>query len=218
MASPLDLMTWPPGVPTSVRKTIPSYPYVQYQDDDYVTAFFEAYNAYAQGYVDWFNSLNLPIYTRAPVEGALLDWVATGLYGIGRPALSASIGEPGDGPVNTLTANSLTVNGYRPGIADTHVSTTDDTFRRVITWAFYKGDGKVTNPRWLKRRINRFLNGMDGTDVPNDTTYDISVAPTGVRAWTITIPDSTAARIFAIAVSVGVLELPLQIEWTVTIV
>ena len=205
--------SWPPSGPTSVQNVIPAYPYVQYQDDDEVTAFFEAYNIYAQAYVDWFNALNLPIYTQDPVSGLLLDWIAEGLYGIGRPGLPTSTGEPEQGPVN-----SLPLNGYRPGLPETYTATSDDTFRRCITWLFYKGDGKTFNPRWLKRRINRFLTGFNGTDVPNDTTYNVSVAPTGFKTWTITLPTSTESLLFAAAVAVGILELPFQITWTVTLV
>lgn len=208
---------WPPSGPSSVQRVIKAYPYVQYQDDDNVTAFFDAYNIYAQAYLDWFNRLNLPIYTSDPVQGALLDWVAAGLYGIIRPGLPASVGTPPQGPVNTFTLNSLPVNGYTAGRPETYTATTDDTFRRIITWAFYKGDGKTFTPTWLKRRINRFLNGMDGTDVPNDTTYGISVFPTGLKAWTIKLPTTTMSQIFAAAVKTGVLELPFQIQWTVTL-
>lgn len=209
---------WPPTGPTSVQNVIPSYAYVQYQDDDEVTAFFEAYNIYAQAYTDWFNNLNLPIYTRSPVEGTLLDWVAAGLYGIIRPGLPTSTGTPSEGPLNTWRANSLPVNGYRPGIPDTFTATTDDTFRRILTWNFFKGDGKVFTPTWLKRRINRFLNGLNGTNVQNDTTYDVSVYPTAFKEWTIKLATTAQSNIFKAAVETGAIELPLQIIWTVTLI
>ena len=208
---------FPPSGPTSVQNVIPAYAYVQYQDDDNVTAFFEAYNIYAQAYVDWFNQLNLPIYTSPPVSGPLLDWVAEGLYGISRPSLTASVGYPAEGPLNTWVLNKIPINGYVPGLPDTFTATTDDYFRRIITWAFYKGDGKTITPRWLKRRINRFLNGVDGVDVPQGPAYAISVALTSFKEWTITLPNTTAAQIFKLAVAAGVLELPFQITWTVTI-
>lgn len=209
---------WPPSGPTTVLKTITAYLYVQYQGDDNVRAFFDAYNIYAQAYLDYFNSLNLPIYTTAPVSGALLDWVAQGLYGMGRPALPTSIGQPYQGPVNTFAVNSLPVNGYVPGLPDTFTNTNDDFFRRILTWAFYKGDGKTFSPRWLKRRLNRFLTGVDGTDVPNDTTYNVSVYPTGFKAWTIELANSPESAIFAAAVESGVIELPFQIAWSVVLV
>lgn len=209
--------TWPPTAPTSIQNLIQAYPYVGYQYDDNVTAFFEAFNIYAQAYLTWFNQLNFPIYTQAPIAGPLLDWVANSIYGIYRPQLASSLGTPPQGPANTFTANSLPVNGYRPGVIPTYVATSDDTFRRIITWAFYKGDGKVFTPHWLKRRINRFLNGINGTDVANDTTYTISVALTAFKMWTITLPTSTESTIFKLAVEAGILELPFQIVWTVTL-
>lgn len=210
--------SWPPAGPTSVQNVIKSYPYVTYASDDAVTAFFEAYNIYAQAYLDYFNQLDLPIYTKGPVQGPLLDWVATSIYGISRPALPTALGSPPQGPVNTFTVNSLTWNGYRPGVPDTFTATSDDVFRRIITWDFYKGDGKTFNPRWLKRRINRFLNGVNGTDVANDTTFDISVAPTSFQVWSITLANTPASVIFKIGVEAGVLELPFQNVWNITLV
>jgi hypothetical protein len=76
----------------------------------------------------------------------------------------------------------------------------------------------VFTPRWLKRRINRFLNGANGTDVLNDTTYSISVAMSGFKHWTITLPDSTMSQIFKIAVETGAIELPFQITFTIVLV
>jgi hypothetical protein len=210
--------TWPPSEPTSVQNTILAYPYVQYQGDDNIAAFFRAYNIYAQAYLDWFNALDLPVYTSAPVSGPLLDWVAKGLYGISRPGLPSSFGSPDQGPVNTFNVNSLTANGFVPGLPDTYTATTDDTFRRIITWHFYKGDSKVFTPRWLKRRVNRFLSGLNGGDVHNDQTHGISLYPTGFKAWTIQLTNTPISTIFKIAVDSGVLELPLQITWTVTLV
>ena len=209
---------WPPVGPTSVQNTIPAYLYVQYLGDDNIAAFFTAYNQYAQSYVNYFNSLNLPIYTQGPVSGSLLDWVAEGIYGISRPALPASMGTRNLGDVNTFAANILTLNGYVKGQPGTYTATTDDTFRRIITWAFYKGDGKVFTPRWLKRRINRFLNGINGVDVVNDTQYNVSVYPTAFKAWTIKLANTTESQIFKAAVQTGAIELPFQISWTVTLV
>lgn len=214
MAAITDV-TWPAESPVTVLRTIPAYAYVQYQSDDNITAFFDAYNIYAQAYVDWFNALDLPIYTKAPVEGALLDWVARGLYGIGRPGLPVSEGSPSIGPVNTFTPNELPLNGFVAGNPDTYISVNDDFFRRILTWKLYRGDGDFASPVWIKRRINRFLNGVDGSDVTDNTTYEVSVVPTDVRKWTITVPNTTAGNIFKFGVEASVLTLPFQIEWTI---
>lgn len=208
-------VTWPALTPTSVLKTIPAYPYVQYQDDDNITCFFDALNIYAQGYVDWFNALDLPIYTKAPVEGTLLDWVAAGLYGIGRPGLPVSEGSPDKGPVNTFTTNMLPINGFIAGTPDTYIAVNDDFFRRILTWKLYRGDGDAPSPVWLKRRVHRFLNGADGADVFDGTTSDVSVVPTAVRKWTITVPSTTAGLVFKHAVDASVISLPFQIQWTI---
>lgn len=211
-------VTWPAPTPTSVLKTIPAYPYVQYQEDDNISCFFDALNIYSQAYVDWFNALDLPIYTKAPVEGTLLDWVAAGLYGIGRPGLPVSEGSPDIGPVNTFTPNQIPVNGFIAGTPDDYIAVNDDFFRRILTWSLYRGDGDFPSPVWLKRRINRFLNGINGTDVEDNTTYEVSVVPTDVRKWTITIPATTAGLIFKHAVDANVISLPFQIQWTVATV
>jgi len=210
--------SWPATGPTSIQNTIPAYLYIQYQNDDNLQAFFTAYNQYAQAYVNWFNALNLPIYTQAPISGVLLDWVAAGIYGISRPGLPTSNGSPNIGDVNSFTPNQMPLNVYRAGAASTYTATSDDAFRRVITWAFYKGDGKTFTPTWLKRRINRFLNGLNGTDVVNDTQYNVSVKPTGFQKWTITLANTTQSQIFKAAVQTGVIELPFQQVWTVTLV
>ncbi|HET8686956.1 MAG TPA: hypothetical protein VFM18_09875, partial [Methanosarcina sp.] len=42
--------------------TIKSYLYQEYQDDLDLQAFVNAYNAYTQSYVDWYNQTALPIY------------------------------------------------------------------------------------------------------------------------------------------------------------
>jgi hypothetical protein len=201
--------------PTTVRKTIPAYPYVQYQDDDNIACFFTAFNIYAQAYVDWFNALGLPLYTRAPVVGALLDRVASGLYGIEHPGLPVSAGSPNVGPLNTFDANKIPVNSYIAGSPDTYIAVSDDFFRRILTWKLYRGDGDFPSPVWLKRRINRFLNGIDGADVLDNTTYEVSLVPTGVRKWTIRVPGTLSGLIFKHAVDAGVIDLPFQILWSV---
>lgn len=210
--------TWPPEGPVTVSKTIPAYLYVNYQDDDRVGAFFVAYNLIAQGYVDWFNALNFPIYTQAPVSGTLLDWVGQCVYGMLRPGIQSGQAVSQQGPVNTVVANSLWVNGWVSGTAEAFQLASDDYYRRALTWQFYKGDGKISNPRWLKRRINRFLTGLDGKDVTNDTTFNVSVDFTGYKEWEITLPDVPASHVFKAMVENGALELPIQISWTVTIV
>lgn len=166
--------TFPPSEPTSLRFTIPSYLYQQYNDDENLQAFVRSYNELSQEYVNWFNDINLPIYTSDTITGDLLDWVAQGLYGVYRPALSSGQNR-NIGPLNTYAFNELTYNTIRTIGPNDIAVTSDDVFKRIITWGFYKGDGRVINVRWLKRRIMRFLNGLNGTSYNVDQTYQISV-------------------------------------------
>ena len=156
-----------------LAKILPSYAFSQYADDDDIQAFISAYNNLAQQYLDFILQLNLPIYTGDQIYGLLLDWVARGLYGLTRPTL-ISAAQPLIGPLNTFRFNQLGFNVFKisPSI---YYATSDDIFKRIITWCFYKGDGTQFNIRWLKRRIQRFLTGIDGTDPGINQTYNISV-------------------------------------------
>lgn len=163
---------FPPAGPTTLTEVIAAYLYQQYADDDDLQAFIAAWNSIAQGYVSWFSDVGLPVYTG--LSGPLLDWVAEGLYGMKRPALSS--GRNRDlGPLNTYPPNTLAPNQRKRIGPSNVVETSDDVFKRIMTWNFYKGDGNVFNVRWLKRRIMRFLIGADGSAPNVDQTYAISV-------------------------------------------
>src|SRR6185312_11493013 len=136
-------------------------------------AFVDEFNAMAQIIVDWFNEVGLPVYTG--LSGALLDWIAQGVYGISRPALVSGL-TLNVGALNTWTPNTIVVNGLEKIGPQTYYVTTDDIFKRIITWHFYKGDGKHFNVSWLKRRIMRFLFGVDGTDTNNPDHRQVSVS------------------------------------------
>lgn len=166
--------SFPPSGPTTIQGTIPSYLYQEYSDDDDLQAFVTAYNTIAQQYIDTFNQLNLPIYTGPLIVGSLLDWVALGLYGLERPTLSSGLNR-NLGSLNTWVLNSLAFNAYKLIGPHNIAVTTDDIFKRIITWNFFKGDGNFFNIRWLKRRIMRFLYGTNGSNINVDQTYQVSV-------------------------------------------
>lgn len=172
---------FPPNGPTGLINVLPSYLYQQYNDDGDLQAFVATFNQLAQNYVDTFNAINLPVYTGDIITGALLDWVAEGIYGLSRPAL-ASGQYLTTGPFNTYQFNKWLLNKFKITGPDNIVVTTDDIFKRILTWHLYKGDGKIFSIRWLKRRIMRFLFGEDGTDPGVSETYQISVTfgPNGV--------------------------------------
>lgn len=170
---------------TFLTEIIPSYPYIEYSDDDGIQAYIASWNEYAQAYLDYMNELQLPIYTRLQIFGLLLDWVAEGLYGFIRPVLPSGYVKS-LGPYNTLQFNQMPYNGYRRSGPVDFFATSDDVFKRCMTWNFYKGDGYQFNVQWLKRRVQRFLFGANGTDPGVDQTYQISVTFSG-NNWTIQI-------------------------------
>lgn len=163
-----------PPTLTSLSQVIPSYLYWQYNDDPDLNAFVNQFNLMAQQYVDWFNSINLPVYTADTIVDGLLDWVALGLYGQERPSLPSGEAET-IGPINTYAFNTMPFNGFELIGPKNVYATTNDVFKRILTWNFYKGDGYTFNIRWLKRRIQRFLDGVNGTDPGVNQTYQISV-------------------------------------------
>jgi hypothetical protein len=208
--------TFPPSGPTSLLKTIPSYLYEQYQDDDNLQAFVASYNTQMQQYVDWFNQIGLPVYTGSLISGSLLDWVAQGLYGIKRPSLSSGTNK-NLGPYNTTPYNTVPYNGFiRVGTSNVTV-TNDDIFKRIMTWQLYRGDGKVFNLIWLKRRIIRFLTGVNGTAPRIDNTYSVSAAYGSRYQVNVLLPADPNSTILKEAIDSGVLNLPFQLTFSVTI-
>ena len=163
---------------------IRAYPYVQFSDDENICAWFDAFNTYAQQYLDWFNNTPLAIYTNANIKGDLLDWVANGVYGVYRTPIaygnSRSIG-----PLNTYTPNELPFNQGRELSHQTSFTMTDDIFKRVITWNFYKGDGLQMSIPWLKRRVARWM----GLSIPS-VSVSVNTLPGNVISITVTNGDS----------------------------
>lgn len=197
---------------------IPSYLYSQYYDDEDLQAFISAYNTLAQNYLNTFNLLNLPIYTSNFISGALLDWVGYGLYGIRRPALSNETEFSFAGVYNTIAYNT---NPYSRDIESTPVGffvVNDDYYKRIITWNFYKGDGFQYTTTWLKRRIQRFITGINGIDPVIQETYDISVTYTSPNTVNISVPNIEASQIMNDAIQSGALALPFNYIYNVTFV
>jgi hypothetical protein len=176
---------FPPVAVTGLTDVIPSYLYQEYSDDDDLQGFVAAQNSMQQDYVDTFNALDLPIYTGPVVSGALLDWVGQGLYGMPRPFLETGLSAL-FGTLNTYGPNwtvpmwqtfdqsiqgQFGVNELHVYGPDDVVSTTDDIYRRILTWHFYKGDGNYFSIRWLKRRIWRFLFGTNGISLETNSAW-----------------------------------------------
>jgi hypothetical protein len=223
-----------PTTPTSVTKTIPSYLYFQYIDDQNLPSLISSYNSLTQEYVDWFNNVNLPVYTG--LEGALLDWVGMGVYGISRPAFSTTKIDGIVGPIASVPYQGPSSSGPSPNIVNvisstqlytttTNYDTPDDIYKRVLTWFFYKGDGFDFSIPWFKKRIARFLFGVDGTDISMPFTPTISVTfddtTTPQPTCTIAISSSSSlgsiATYFQAAIETGVLATPFRFQYTVTL-
>lgn len=211
--------------------TINSYLYQQYADDDDLQAFVASFNQATQAYVTWFSTVALPYYPG--LTGDLLDWVAEGLYGQTRTTL-ASPASAALGMLNTEPLNTATLNSYVPS-TQTYYALTDDVFQRILTWNFYKGDGKRFCTRFLKRRVMRFLIGVNGID-PNpvqpgfvvgaENTSPISVHISGgvltvsinqVLLSTLTQVTPGILTLFQLAFTGGALDLPVQYTYAVAI-
>jgi hypothetical protein len=219
-----------PTSTTNVTGILPSYLYFQYQNDPDLPALIDAYNTLAQEYLDWFNNINLPIYTG--LSGALLDWVGRGVYGIQRPTFATEsidgvigqiAGVKHHGPAPLPTPNiALAISSTQVFKTTTSYDTPDDIYKRVLTWWFYKGDGYDFSIQWLKRRIYRFLFGVEGTDASAPFTPDISVTfthATSIPVCEIVINNAVnpIATYFELAVEQGVLCLPFRFTYSVTI-
>lgn len=186
---------------------IRAYPYVQFSDDENICAWFDAFNTYAQQYLDWFNNTPLAIYTNENIKGDLLDWVANGVYGVYRTPIaygnSRSIG-----PLNTYTPNELPFNQGKKLSDNTSYTMTDDIFKRVITWNFYKGDGLQMSIPWLKNRVSRFC------DVPRD---QVSITILSGRLVVISVSgvSSEILSYLQSIIELGLVNLPFAYTYTV---
>jgi len=191
-----------------------AYPYQEYADDDDIQALIGAYNGYTQTVIDWFNSIDLPYYPG--LSGVELDWVANGLYGTQRTQLASPL-DQALGMLNTLELNTSVLNRYTPS-SQIFYELPDDIFKRILTWNLYKGDGNRFSMRWLKRRIARFLFGVNGIDpqpwVPGftvgaETTSAIgTVVSTGIDGHTLTISlDQSLLSLQSQQITAGVLTL-----------
>ena len=201
-----------------LTQVLPSYLYQQYTQDPYsedLQAFFTAYNNTSQQYLDNTNNLRLPIYT---VQSApLLDWTVYAIYGVLRP----SLGSPAQfSPLGVYDTVPYDTTAYTQNIVtgtNNYYIVDDDIFKRILTWNFYKGDGFQYNTEWLKRRVKRFLFGLNGVSIPIENTYEISVSYSSSNVITITVPNYLIVPIFVSALESGVLNLPFQYSYVVSV-
>lgn len=190
-----------------LQNVIPSYMYWEYSDDQDLQAFVASYNSLGQGYLDWFNSTPLGVYTSSNITGPLLDWIGNGIYGIPRPVLSSQTSLTTAG-YNTLPYNTVPYDFLSESSSGSAAIASDDIYKRVMTWNLYRGDGQVFTIGWLKNRVNRFLNGANGTDWPvlNDPP---SITVSG-NVFTITSFDDVFYTALQECISNNTLSVPFQ--------
>jgi len=199
---------------TPLATVIQSYLYQEYADDDDLQAFVDSYNSLAQGYLDWFNGTPLGLYTSPNITGPLLDWIGQGVYDIKRPVLSSQttmrLAGFNSAPFNSGAFNTMT---YSSSGSSALVS--DDIYKRVLTWHLYRGDGQFFSIQWLKNRINRFLNGANGSD------YAVLQNPPSITVsgytFNISSPQSAIFTILQQLIANGSLALPFIYNFTVEI-
>lgn len=207
--------------PTTATKTIPSYLYWQYQGDPNLQAFIDAYNLETQSVIDWFNTINLPIYTK--LTGDLLDWVGVGLYGYPRPIIGSSVITSVTGQTSSYPITDLPTADIKEAVSQTTYTIPDDIYKRMLTWFFYKGDGEIFSVTWLKRRIYRFLYGINGTDAIGPFTPTISVTFTESSIYpatcniTVTSAPAAVAPYLEIFINSGFAGLPFRFNYVATI-
>ncbi|WP_261505714.1 hypothetical protein [Burkholderia multivorans] len=148
-----------------LQTIIPSYLYKEYQDDPSLQAFVDSFNGLSQGYLDWFNQTPLGLYTSPFISGPLLDWIGNGIYGMPRPVLSTQSSTNIAG-FDSAAFNKVAFNGYIRTSSGTAELANDDIYKRAMTWNLYRGDGQMFTMGWLKNRVSRFINGVNGTDYP----------------------------------------------------
>ncbi|MGH8321574.1 MAG: hypothetical protein ACRESI_06440 [Gammaproteobacteria bacterium] len=199
------------------QETIPSYLYLQYNDDQNLQAFVRNYNTMTQLYVDWFNQNTLANYPA--LTGSLLDWVGTGLYGFTRPTLESPSSQT-TGPLDTFMLDNLVIDGGVLGGGSVYQLATDDIYQRCLTWHFLKSDERSFTILWLKRRVRQFLYGSSGSPINLAGTDNISLT---IAGSTVTINLTAVADVpsgiidaFQYAIEGGILELPPQYTYTVT--
>jgi hypothetical protein len=205
-----------------LQNILPAYPYQQYADDVNICAFFTAYNTIASSYLAWQNQVPWSVYTNAGVNGPLLDWIGQGIYGIPRPVFSTLATFFRGAALDAVPLDTIAIDGSSISETGTAITATDDYYKRVLTWFTYIGDGQHFNAMVLRRKIARFLYGVNGTDITLSQVQTVSIAvqTTPTLEYIITIPSAAnpASLYFQDAYNSGVLMLPFMVAATVNIV
>lgn len=201
---------------TPLQNIIPSYLYQEYADDENLQAFVASHNALAQGYLDWFNDTPLGVYVAPSIGGPLLDWIGAGIYDMPRPVLSSGYSRLLSGYNTGVIDEGVYNEGTLQQVSTASMQTTDDLYKRILTWNLYRGDGQVFCLQWLKNRIARFINGANGTDCAVlEFQPEIDVAGS---VFTVSYLSSTAFSALQLAYANGVLAFPFQYTMTFIVI
>ncbi len=238
MASSIEFFTQQP-----LASAPPAYLYNEFSDDADLQGIIQVTNQFAQGYLSWFNSTPLAVWTLPTISGPLLDWTGTNIYNVARPVISTSF-ESTSGDYGTKKYGSLAYGIFQIKKSGTATIANDDIYKRAITWSMFKGDGYTIGITWLKKRIARFLYGVDGSDIDLGLIDNISIDPRmmitdtayGMNVYgfrpaygmmymrqalqiqlNITIPSTPLSQIFSDFVSQGILAWPTQTTFVVRI-
>lgn len=218
-----------------------AYPYDQYSDDANVSAFFTAYTQIAQGYLEWYNQNCLGVYTDK--NGPLLDWIGANLYGLPRPVVGTRA-QTQQGAIGTFAIGTQAIGVNKVTRNDTAQSVGDDIYKRYLTMWLYMGDGKQMSIDWIRRRVARFLFGAGGSDIPVHDIQQVSISipllprrgaigtfAIGTQAIAILpvqtkyaahllnigIPSGNVSNQFQLLFNAGLVPLPFQINFTISI-
>lgn len=153
----------------------PAYPYQQFNDDADIVALFSSYNQLANTILDWLLSRPLACYMRESISAGLLDYAAYCIYGVRRYQIGYSNIDTISGAIDTITINQLPIDGNAIAVHAGSTKLSDDIFKRILTWNFYRGDGTQFSIPWLKKRIMRFLTGTQGRAWRFNGTLPVSV-------------------------------------------
>lgn len=192
-------------MPQPLTKIAGAYLYDEYATDPDINAWWQSRNSLTQGYLNWWNSTPLGLYTSNQVTGALLDWIGQGIYGLPRPIVSTERTGFTAG-LNANPLNSLALNGSIYSVSGIAEPASDGIYKQFLTWWLWRGDGMVMNTNWLKRRVMRFVTGVNGSDMAVGAVPP-SIVVSG-DTITITIQSSSMATIMQDFLNSGLLLMP----------
>lgn len=190
------------------REELDIFAYDQWQGIPEVVAYFGATKHFTHEIIRELTEKSFSDYFK--FKGDMLDYIALCIYGEMRPAYLNSGDYKAFGALNSLPLNQDPLNSTKVMWDTDGEAVTDEIFRRIITWNFYKGDGRMPSIPWIKRRCKRFLTGnwLDQGDLGNISLKFnrnvITIKSTGFGIWD---------KILGDAIESGVLKLPFGFIW-----